>query len=302
MKLNFKFLMMVVLGIIEWEVSFAKMKIVTTLPSFADIAAQVGGDVVEVSALLKGSQDPHFVDPKPDLILKLNRADLLISAGLGLEDGWLPPLITGSRNNKIQNGAEGNLIASTFVNLKESFKGPVDRSQGDIHPGGNPHFMLDPRNGTVIAKAVANRLSKIDPANAEHFHKRAEHYSKELATKIIAWEKLLASIKNSPIITYHRSWVYFSDWVGLNEIGFVEPKPGIPPSPSHMLKIISTAKEKKVQFVLIEPYYPKGSAEEVAQKIGATFLVLPTEVNGSPGASSYISLFDELVTKLTSKR
>lgn len=302
MNLKFKLSVFILLTLIWSEHSFAKTKIVTTLPSFADIAANIGGEDVEVSALLKGLQDPHFVDPKPDLILKLNRADLLISAGLGLEDGWLPPLITGARNEKIQSGADGSLVASTFMNLKEISKGNADRSQGDVHPGGNPHFMLDPRNGNVIANAVAERLSKIDPSKAENFRKRAENYSKELSAKILIWEKALAPIKNTPVITYHRSWVYFSDWVGMNEIGYVEPKPGIPPSPDHTMKVIGTAKEKKVKFVLIEPYYPKGSAEEVAQKSGATFLVLPTEVSGTAEATSYIKLFDELVSKLTAKR
>ncbi len=275
--------------------SVAKIKVVSTLPSFNDIVVIVGGEEVEAVALTKGTQDPHFVDAKPDLMLRLSRADLLIRAGLGLEDGWLPPLLTGSRNGKIQTGSDGYLDASSVIALKEISTTAVDRSQGDVHPGGNPHFMLDPRNGIVVAKAIAERLSQLDPSKAAQFKKRGESYSKELQTRISVWEKALAPFKGTPVITYHRSWVYFSVWVGLHEAGYVEPKPGIPPSPDHIAKLVNLMKQKKVTLILMEPYYPRGSAEQVAHQTGAKLLMLPTEVLGTERAKTYISIFDEIV-------
>lgn len=161
--------------------------------------------------------------------------------------------------------------------------------------------MLDPRNGIVLAKAIAERLGRIDSSKAASFKIRAENYSKELAGKISTWEKSLASLKNTPIVTYHRSWVYFSSWAGLNEIGYIEPKPGVPPAPDHIVKLNNLAREKKAKFVLVEPYYPKGTAEEVARQIGAVFLQLPTEVQGSEDAKTYSGVFDEIVKKLTAK-
>jgi zinc/manganese transport system substrate-binding protein len=276
----------------------AKLKVVTTLPSFADIAAQVGGDEVDSSSMTRGTQDPHFVDAKPDLVLKLNRANLLIRAGLGLEDGWLPPLMTGSRNADIQPGANGNLDLSTVIALKEVPKGKIDRTQGDVHPGGNPHFMLDPRNGIIVAKAIADRLAELDPDKAADFHKRAEDYSKQLRAKIAVWEKELKPLKNKPVVTYHKSWIYFLDWAGMIEAGNVEPKPGIPPSPEHVIKLINLMKGKKVKLILEEPYYPKGTAEHIAQQTGATLLTLPTEVGGTPEAKTYFDVFNQIVEKL----
>lgn len=284
---------------LSWGIpSPAKLQVVTTLPSFADIAQRVGGDEVKAVSLTKGTQDPHFVDAKPDLILYLNKADLLIRAGLGLEDGWLPPLLTGSRNGRIQIGSEGHLDVSTLVSLKEVPKGPLDRSMGDVHPGGNPHFMLDPANGAVVARAVAERLGKLEPQKASEFVKRAEAFAAELSKKIHAWHGALKALRGVPVVTYHKSWVYFSEWAGLVEAGYVEPKPGIPPSPDHIVKLVSLMKQKKVKLMLIEPYYPKGSAEEVARETGAKLLVVPTEVLGTPEAKDYVSLFDEIVKLL----
>lgn len=290
----------ILMTICSWSTaSYAKIRIVTTLPSFADIAANVGGDEIEVIPLLKGVQDPHFVDPRPDIILKLNRADLLIHAGLGLEDGWLPSLLTGSRNGKIQGTSEGNFDVSTLMRLKEILQGNINRAQGDVHPGGNPHYMLDPRNGIILAKALGERLGKIKPSKTEYFKGRAEMYSKDLLYRITAWEKTLSFLKERPVVTYHRSWVYFSNWIGLNIVGYVEPKPGVPPSPDHIAKLINLMKEKKTKLILMEHYYPKSSAQEVARQTGSTLFVLPTEVQGAPEIKTYISVFDEITKNLS---
>lgn len=277
--------------------AFAKLKVLTTLPSFADIAKNVGGDDIQVVSLTKGTQDPHFVDAKPDLILQLNGADLLVHGGLGLEDGWLPPLLTGARNGKIQTGTDGNFNVSSVMALK-GVPTTVDRSQGDVHPGGNPHFMLDPRNGGIYAKALAERLGKLDLKHAVDYKKRAEDYVVKLTAKITEWETALKPLKNTEVVTYHKSWLYFTEWAGLKEAGYVEPKPGIPPSPEHTVKLILMMKEKKLTLILMEPFYPKGVASDVAKQTRAKLLVLPTEVNGAPEATTYIGVFDSIVQTL----
>lgn len=281
--------------------ALAKLRIVTTLPSFADIATQVGGDDVAAVSLTKGTQDPHFVDAKPDLILQLNRADLLIRAGLGLEDGWLPPLLVGSRNGKIQMGQSGDLNASGLVELREVPQGRPDRAGGDVHPGGNPHFMLDPRNGVKVARGIAERLGKLDPENAGHYKKRAETYVKELEAQIGAWtSQYLPLLKGKPIVTYHRSWIYFTGWAGLNEVDRIEPKPGIQPSPAHVVKLIGTIRQQQIKLIMMEPFYPKGVAEDIAGKSGAKLMVLPAEVQGTPEAKTYIAVFESILKSLKS--
>ena len=280
----------------------AKLKVVATLPSLADIARNVGGDDVDVVSLTKGNQDPHFVDAKPDLVIQLNRADLLIRVGLGLEDGWLPPLQVNSRNGKIQTGSEGNLEASQAVELKEVPKGALDRSQGDVHPGGNPHFMLDPRNGVKVARAIEARLARLDASKAADYKKRGDAYVKDLEQKIKGWETALKPLKGRAVVPYHKSWIYFEEWVGLQEAGTVEPKPGIPPSPEHVVKLIQMMREKKVGLMLIEPYYPRSTAEHVAQETKAKLVTLPTEPFGTPGSSddakTYFGVFDAIVARL----
>ncbi|MGZ3687171.1 MAG: metal ABC transporter substrate-binding protein [Bdellovibrionota bacterium] len=286
------------LGIFIGAQAHAKIQVVTTLPSFADIASQIGGDEVAVKSLTRGTQDPHFVDAKPDLILYLHRADLLIHAGLGLEDGWLPPLQTGSRNDKIQTGSDGNLNVSTLIPLKEVPKGPLDRAQGDVHPGGNPHFMLDPHNGVLLAEALAARFAKMDPSKADDFERRAAIFKREIAERAPKWKKELAWLQGQPIVTYHKSWVYFIDWIGLNEIGTVEPKPGIPPSPEHLVTLINLMRQKNAHLIIMEPFYPKGAAEHVAETTHAKLVVLPAEVFGTPEAKTYFALFDNIVERL----
>lgn len=275
----------------------AKLRVVTTLPSFAELAREVGGEEVDASSMVKGSQDPHFVDPKPDLVLQLHRADLLIRVGLGLEDGWLPPLLIGSRNGKIQNGAKGNLEASTLVKLQDVPEGKLDRAQGDVHPGGNPHFMLDPRIGIQVAQGIAARLGELEPSKAADFKKRADAFAAQLQSKIQAWEAALKPWAGKSIVTYHKSFTYFASWIGLKVVDTVEPKPGIPPSPEHVVKLTRMMSEQKIPLILIEPYYPKSTSEEVAKSSGAKLLVIPTEVGGAPEAGSYAAIFDQIVQR-----
>lgn len=279
----------------------AKVKIVASLPDFAAIAREIGGDKVEVESLAKGYQDPHFVDTKPSYITKLNRADVLIYNGLDLEMGWLPLLVTGARNSKISAlNAEGNVDASTFItNVLEVPGGPVDRSMGDVHTRGNPHYMLDPRNGIPVAKGIAAKLSEIDPENATYYEENYENFANLLKTKIKEWDEELAPYKGTEIVSYHKNLLYLSDWAGFREVGFIEPKPGIPPTPSHVAELIKKMKSMNVKLVIASNYYPQKTPSIIAEQTGAAFLSIPTQVGGRDGINTYIDLFDAIVGEIT---
>jgi zinc/manganese transport system substrate-binding protein len=284
------------------QYALAEVKVVASLPTFAAITKEIGGDKVEVESLAKGYQDPHFVDAKPTYVLKLNKADLLIYNGLELEIGWLPPLITGARNSKILTGALGNLDCSTLIpTILEVPTTKIDRSMGDIHPGGNPHYMLDPRNGIPIAKGIADRLKAIDPENASYYDERLKDFVGRLNAKTKEWDEKLAPYKGTEIVTYHKSWVYFSDWAGFKEVGYIEPKPGIPPSPSYVAELIRRIQQMNVKLVMAESYYPKKTPALIAEKAGASFLVLPSSVDARQGINTYFDLFNAIVNDVTSK-
>ena len=284
------------------QYALAKVKVVASLPTFAAITKEIGGDKVEVESLAKGYQDPHFVDAKPTYVLKLNKADLLIYNGLELEIGWLPPLITGARNSKILTGALGNLDCSTLIpTILEVPTTKIDRSMGDIHPGGNPHYMLDPRNGIPVAKGIADRLKEIDPENASYYDERLRDFVGHLNAKSKEWDEKLAPYKGTEIVTYHKSWVYFSDWAGFKEVGYIEPKPGIPPSPSYVAELIRRIQQMNVKLIISESYYPKKTPALIAEKAGASFLVLPSSVDAREGINTYFDLFNAIVNDVTSK-
>ena len=279
----------------------AKVNIVTSVPDFAAIAREIGGDKVDVISLAKGYQDPHFVDAKPIYITKLNRADLLIYNGLDLELGWLPLLVTGARNSNISTlNSEGNVDASTFIaNVLEVPTGPIDRSMGDVHPRGNPHYMLDPRNGIPVAKGIAVKLSEVDPENASYYEENYERFAKLLNLKIKEWDEELAPYKGTEIVSYHKNLEYLSDWAGFKEIGFIEPKPGIPPTPSHVAELIKKMKSMDVKLVIASNYYPQKTPSIIAEQTGAAFLSIPTQVEGQDGIDTYFDLFDAIVEEIT---
>jgi len=276
----------------------AKFKVVTTIPDLAALASEVGGDKIDVESLARGDQDPHYIEPKPSFALKLNRADLLIEIGLQLEIGWLPVLLTQSHNPKIQTGALGHLQASEGLNLLEIPTGPVDRSQGDVHPEGNPHYWLNPRNGLIIAKHIADRLAEIDPANAALYQQNFKSFQARFQKKLTEWEKAISPLKGKKIITYHKSFSYFVNWSGLAVVDQIEPKPGIPPSPSHILALIDRITAEKIPLIITENYYDPRASQKLSQKTGAKVLLLPTSVGGETAIKTYEDLFDYLVTQL----
>jgi ABC-type Zn uptake system ZnuABC Zn-binding protein ZnuA len=272
--------------------AFAPLKVVATSEDLAAIAREIGGDKITVEALGKGYQDPHFVEPKPSFILKLVNADVLILVGRELEIGWLPPLITQSRNAKIQLGANGYLDASLNVKILEIPTGQITRAMGDVHPAGNPHYWLEPGNGRLIAQAMRDKLSELDSADRAYFAQRYADFDRRLADGERRWGAAMAPYKGTKIVTYHRSWPNFVERFGLDVIGYVEPKPGIPPSPSHTLDLIAEMKRTGTKLILVEPYFDLKTPQAIARETGGTVLVLAPSVGGAPEATDYIKLFD----------
>jgi ABC-type Zn uptake system ZnuABC Zn-binding protein ZnuA len=277
----------------------AALNIVTSTSDLASIVSEVGGDKVVVDSLAKGYQDPHFVEAKPSFVLKLNKADLLVVVGRELEIGWLPPLITQSRNAKIQPGGDGYLDASLTAKILELPTGQITRAMGDVHPQGNPHYWLDPENGRRIAKAVQAKLSQKDPANAGYYAQRAADFDRRVADAQQRWKTQMAPYKGTKVVTYHRSWPNFTDAFGLDVIGYVEPKPGIPPTPQHTLDVIQTMKTQNVKIIMVEPYFDLKTPNSIASQTGAKVLVLPPSVGGVKEASDYLKLFDTEIAMLT---
>jgi zinc/manganese transport system substrate-binding protein len=270
----------------------AAVNVVTSTEDLAALAREIGGDKIKVESLARGYQDPHFVEPKPSFILKLHSADLLIAVGRELEIGWLPPLIQQSRNAKIQPGSDGYLDASLTVKILEIPTGAITRAMGDVHPLGNPHYWLDPTNGRKIAQAIQQKLSSMDSADATYFASRYADFDKRLTEAEKRWDADMAPLKNLKIVTYHNSWPNFADRFHLIVSGFVEPRPGIPPSPSHTLDLIQEMKKDNVKIILVEPYFDLKTPNAIARETGAKVLVMAPSVGGVDKIATYIDLFD----------
>jgi zinc/manganese transport system substrate-binding protein len=270
----------------------AKVRIVSTLDDFASIAASIGGDQIQAESLAKGYQDPHFVDAKPSFILKLSRADLLIVAGLELEIGYLPPLIDQSRNEKVHPGNAGYLDVSNGCEILQRPTTQVTRAMGDVHPFGNPHYWLDPENGRVIARSIASKLTELDPANRSVYEKNLAEFEAKLGAKDREWKAKLAPFNGAKIVTFHNSWPNFAKHFGLVVAGQIEPKPGIPPTPSHTLEIINLIRSEKIRVILVEPYFDTKTPKYIASKTEAKVLVFYPSVGGTPEIKDYFSLFD----------
>ncbi len=270
----------------------AKLKVVASTQDLGSLASEVGGDRVDVQALAKGYQDPHFVEPKPSFILALNKADLLIVVGRELEIGWLPPLIQQSRNAKVQVGAEGYLDASTRARILEIPQGQITRAMGDVHPLGNPHYWLDPENGKIIASEIADKLSQLRPNDRAFFTQRAADFSNRVTEAEKRWTAMMAPYKGAKVVTYHRSFPNFADRFGLDVIGYVEPRPGIPPTPQHTLDLINEMKRQNVKIVMVEPYFDLKTPNSIGRETGAEVLVMPPSVGGVKEITDYFKLFD----------
>ena len=274
--------------------SFAqsKLNVMTSTEDLASIAREVGGDLVTVDSMAKGYQDPHFVEAKPSFILKLQKADLLVVVGRELEIGWLPPLIQQSRNGKIQQGAPGYLDASLTAQILEIPSGNITRAEGDVHPFGNPHYWTDPENGKRIAKAISDKLAQLQPNNRAAFEQRLADFTSRLDVAEKRWLAMMAPYKGTKMVTYHRSFPNFAERFGLNIVDYVEPRPGIPPTPQHTLDLINEMKQQNIKLVLVEPYFDLKTPNAIGRETGAQVLVMPPSVGGVKEVSDYFKLFD----------
>ena len=269
-----------------------KLNVITATTDLAALAQEVGGDKIDVESIARGYQDPHFVEAKPSFLLKLRHADLLVVVGLDLEIGWLPPLITQSGNPKIQPASAGYLDASQFAEILEKPTGQVTRAEGDVHPLGNPHYWLDPENGRRIAKGIASKLSEMDTADAAYFQQRFQDFDKRLTSAEQNWEAQMKSYAGRKVVTYHKSWPNFAKHFNLNVIGYIEPRPGIPPTPGHTIDLIQQMKRDNVKVIMVEPYFDLKTPNNIASATGGRVLVMLPSVGGEKDVTDYFKLFD----------
>jgi zinc/manganese transport system substrate-binding protein len=269
-----------------------KLNVVTATTDMAALTQEVGGDKVTVESIAKGYQDPHFVEAKPSFLLKLRQADLLVVVGLQLEIGWLPPLIAQSGNPRIQVGANGYLDASQFAEILEVPQGTVTRAMGDVHPLGNPHYWLDPDNGRRIGRGIANKLAEMDPADGPYFQERFQDFDKRLSTAEQKWDAEMKPYRGRKVVTYHRSFPNFAKHFNLDVIGYVEPRPGIPPTPTHTLELIQQMKRENCRVVLVEPYFDLKTPQSIGREANAQVVVYLPSVGGEKQVTTYFELFD----------
>jgi ABC-type Zn uptake system ZnuABC Zn-binding protein ZnuA len=267
-----------------------QLRVVTSTTDLADLASEVCGNRCTVVHISEGFQDPHFVEAKPSFILQLRNADVFAFVGLDLEAGWMPLLVQGARNPKINPGGTGYLDASRAIQVLDRAQGNVDRSQGDVHPGGNPHYWLDPENGRRIARLFRDRFSQLAPADAQTFARNYTAWETRLNAAERAWAPQLAQIRGKPVVAWHTSWRYLAQYTGMNIVGFMEPRPGVPPSPSHLAGLIATIRRTGAKVIIMEPFYDRRTADLVAQRSGARVLVLPPSVGGVRTITDYIQL------------
>ena len=274
-----------------------KLNVVATTPDFAALAREIGGDLVEVTALAKPTEDPHFVDAKPSHLVTLNRADVLIEGGAELELGWLPPLLDNARNGRIAAGAPGRIVASQGITMLE-VPATFDRSKGDVHSLGNPHFLLDPLNAKIIAAQIADHFGQVNPAAAETFKANLKRFDATADQKLAEWQKQLEPYRGAKIVTYHKDFVYLAQRFNLDIVETLEPKPGIAPSPAHLAKVVSTMQATKARVILVQPYQNRRTAETVARQTNAIVLDIPQQPGAIPNTGTYFQLMDYLVRTL----
>ncbi|MFH1005823.1 MAG: metal ABC transporter substrate-binding protein [Bacteroidota bacterium] len=291
----------ITLSIIVVVLGFSKAEtihVVTTTQDTRSIVEIIGGNKVDVFAIAMGYQNPHFVDPKPSYIIKLSNADLYVTLGLDLESGWSPSLLTSSRNKKNQNGSDGYVDASVGVPLMQ-IPSVINREEGDIHIYGNPHYWLDPLNGKIIAQNICDGLKRISPENKIFFEANLKTFNEQIDLKMKIWSTAMMSFKGIKVIAYHNEWCYFENRFGLKIIDFMEPKPGIPPTPSQLVKIIKEVKENNIKIIITSPYFTSSSSDVVSKQTVTKTLVLATSVGAFDSIKTYYDLFDYNIKLLT---
>jgi len=280
--------------LLVWQFAFSQVKVVATTTVIYDLVKEIGKDKVKADFLCRGDQDPHFLEVMPSYMVKLRNADIMFKIGLGLEM-WSQQLLDGARNNKIKV-----IDLSEKISKLEVPSGKVDASHGDVHPNGNPHYWLDPENGKIMAKEICYSLCNISKENSDYFNKNLKEYLNKLDSKIKEWKVKMASAKGQPFVFFHSSWVYFTGRYGINTIGFVEPKPGISPSPQHNSEIINIIKRNKAKYLVMENFYSDSAPNLISKNTGVKVIKVPTGVYGMDGINSYIQMMDYIIKKVTS--
>ena len=282
-------LMGFVLGVAS-AVQAEPLRVCATTPDLGDLVRQVGGDQVSVSVFAKSAEDPHFIEAKPGFIAQLSRADLYIENGLELEVGWAPVLLQNARNARVLPGARGHLDASTVITPKEVPTGPVDRSMGDVHPGGNPHYLLDPAAGLAVARAIAERLEELRPEQAETFRQNLARFEQALAAGMKEWETMLAAFAGAKVVADHNLWPYFAERYQLEVVAFLEPKPGMSPTTRHLGDVVVRMQGENLKTILTSPYFDARHAEFVQRQTGAHIARLAHQVGSRPGTETYLAM------------
>ena len=275
----------------------AKLNVVATLPDFGSLAREIGGDKVEVVTLAKPTEDPHFVDARPSFVVSLRTADVLIDGGAELEIGWLPPLLQNARNARIEIGKPGRVIASQGIRLM-NVPANVTRAAGDVHALGNPHFMSDPIIAKAVALHIAQSFSALDAANAAFYDANYKKFEATINAKLQEWGAALLPFKGQSVVAYHDSWPYFAHRFGLKIDIFLEPKPGIPPSPSHLVEVIGQIKAQNIKAIIVEPFHDRKIAERAASATGAKVIDFAQYPGALPNTETYAQLMDMLVSRL----
>jgi zinc/manganese transport system substrate-binding protein len=275
----------------------AKLNVVATLPDFGSFAREIGGDKIDIVVLAKPTEDPHFVDARPSFVVSLRNADVLIDGGAELEIGWLPPLLQNARNPKIEVGKPGRVQASQGIRLM-NVPTNVTRAAGDVHALGNPHFTVDPIIAKAIAQHIAQTFSAVDPPNAGFYDANYKKFEATINAKLQGWGAIMQPFQGQHVAAYHDSWPYFAHRFGISIDVFLEPKPGIPPSPSHLTEVIGQMKSHQIKAIIVEPYHDRRIAEKVARSTDAKVVDFSQFPGGIPVTDSYVKLIDTLVKRI----
>jgi ABC-type Zn uptake system ZnuABC Zn-binding protein ZnuA len=298
----FKFISILIVGLFSVNAN-SQIKVITTTTNAAALMKEVGGEHVDVTSLTTGTQDPHFVEAKPSFMIKVSRADLLVSIGLELELGWLPAILNGARNPNIMPGAKGSLVLGDKIKPLEIVSGTISREHGDVHPDGNPHFMLDPIRVANLALVVADKLSELDTKNSEYFQLRGKKYSDKLQKSTKVWQDQILRSGRKNIFTYHKTLTYFLARMSISSIGYIEPKPGVPPTPSHVLGLIKLAKKQNIDLIIVENYFEQSAAKRIAKDVkNAQVRSVPVAVGGATSVNSLDSLYEILISSLVANQ
>jgi len=275
----------------------AALNVFACEPEWGALAQELGGDKVSIYSATTALQDPHRIEARPSLIARIRSADLLICSGSELEIGWIPLLLTQSGNPRIQLGSPGYFEASQYV-VKLEIPKVIDRALGDLHPGGNPHVHTDPRNIAKIAAVLMERMAQLDPANADSYRSRGKSFLERWQAAIARWEQQTAPLKGVPMVVYHRDFSYFINWTGMREAGSLEPKPGIPPTPSHLAELIDQMKRAPAKVIVYSPYSNPQAAEFLSSRANIPAVMMPFTVGGTDRAKDLFGLFDDTIARL----